>query len=222
MSRRYRASGVSFPDPLMPGSASMPVLPMPNSGLYNFAGPVTMLQRAPESTVQQWRSYQRLSAPHKGPLERGARWRRETKILEQANRREAEMNSTFKPSAVSWAADAQSGHVQSRRNLQRQLREAKDFVGAGQKRAFVPGLVASEDVSHHMADEQRKVATSMLRIQGAIRDCSRARQELVTMQKSMAAVVNDDDQDIDKRKNKRAAGDGFRRALGSQFAMHLR
>jgi hypothetical protein len=130
------------------------------------------------------------------------------------------MNSTFKPSTVSWAADAQSGHVQRRRDLQRQLREAKDFVDIGQKRAFVPGLVASEDVSHHMADEQRKVASSMVRIQGAIRDCSRARQELVTMQKSMAAVVKTQDE-LDERK-KRKACDGLKSALGSQFAIQLR
>lgn len=129
------------------------------------------------------------------------------------------MNSTFKPSTVSWAADAQSGHVQRRRDLQRQLREAKDFVDIGQKRAFVHGLVASEDVSHHMADEQRNVATRVLRIQGALRDCSRARQELVTMQKSMAAVVKTDE--FDDRK-KRKAGDGLKNALGIQFAIQLR
>merc|ERR1712096_346921 len=86
------------------------------------------------------------------------------------------------------------------------------------KRGFVHGLVASEDVSHQWATEQRKIANSMLRIEGAIRDCSRARHELVTMQKKMAAVVGQDEGSELRKKN---VGEGLRAALGKDFAQHM-
>lgn len=193
MMRRYRRSNIVLPNALDPSggsSASMPQLPsLHGRSGHNFAGPAKVLH--PQNTVQKWRSYRKLAEAHKRPLERGARWRSETKILEQANCREADKNSTFRPGAASWAADAHCAHARSRDRLRRQLRDANESLDMREKRGWVPGLVASEDVSHHRADEQRKVASSMLRIEGAIRDCSQRRLELVAMQKSMAAVVYD-------------------------------
>lgn len=199
-------------------SASMPALPSPNGGMQSYAGPGRVLQPVPQTTVQKFQNYRKLARAHRGSLERGPRWRSETKILELANRQEADKNSTFRPDAASWAADAHSAHVHRRRDLQRQLREAKDFIDMREKRGFVPGLVASEDVSHHMASEQRKVASSMLRIEGAIRDCSKARLELVTMQKKMAAAVSEEKEITLKKK----AGGDLRAALGGKMILAAR
>lgn len=127
-------------------------------------------------------------------------------MVELARTDEADAN------LLSWAADSQSAHVLRRRNLRKQLREAKDFIDMSDKRGFVGGPVASEDVTHHWHSDQRKMANCMLRIEGAMRDCSRARQELVTMQKAMAAVVlAKEEEEVAKKKH---AGVGLREALG--------
>jgi len=120
-------------------------------------------------------------------------------------------------SAACWAYEAKFAHGQRRRDLQKQLREAKDFIDMDDKRGFVNGLVAAEDVSHQWATDQRRVANSVLRIEGAIRDCSRSRHELMEMHKKMAAVVSDKEEGELKKKN---VGLDMRAVLGTNFKIH--
>jgi len=182
----------------------------PTSQLYSMPSPSlpsmmselpSILRQAPavsNETTQIWRSYRNLATTggHRGDLQRGPRWRSETRIVELA-RTEKEADANL----LSWAADSQSAHVLRRRDLRRKLREAKDgLCDMSSKRGFVGGhrgetvLVASEDFADHTANEQSKIAKSMDRIAGAIRDCSRSRKELVTMQRTMAAVTVEEEE----------------------------
>lgn len=174
---------------------------VPTGQLPTFPGPAAKLLHPSSDTVQMWRNYRKQATPHRVPLERGPRFRTETCSLEllrmqETNRAPSSMQiappsvSTYSPESVSWAADAQCAHFLRRRNLRAQLREAKDFIDMTEKRGYVPGLVASEDVSQTVANEQRKIKMSMTRIAGAIQDCSRSRHEVMTMQKELAAVVD--------------------------------
>lgn len=152
--------------------------------VYSFPGSAARVLQG--DTVQMWRHYRKQATAHEGRLVRGPRWRNETRIVELAGMREEEAKRDASYRCV--FDDVHTEHIQSRRALQRQLREAKDLIHMDEKRNFVHGLVASEDFSHQMATDQRKMANSKIRIEGAIRDCSRARHELVTMQKTLASV----------------------------------
>jgi len=171
------------------------------SGLSKISRPVPCGE-----TVQMWRKYRKQATGHTGRLERGPRFRSETRIVELARTDQADAN------LLSWAADSQSAHVLRRRTLRKQLREAKDFIHMSEKRGFVGGPVASEDVTEYRASEQRTMNSRMLRIEGAIRDCSRSRQELVTMQKTLAVLVKEEESPSPKLKR---GCTGLREALGS-------
>lgn len=174
-------------------------------------GAFSLLQPGGEAsdTVQMWRNYRKQASAHQDHMARGPRWRSEARYTEVATKAEEASPTPYLPS---WAADAQSAHAKSRRDLRKQLREAKDFIEMGDKRGFVHGLVASEDVPQLLASETRKMANSTHRIEGAIRDCARRRQELVTMQQKMASVVFVSDPGEVKKKK---AGLGLREALGN-------
>lgn len=214
--RGRRACGALAEASRKPSSISTPTLPslaanfvsggskgstlafMPDNEEHNFGAPTKLLHRG-QDTVQMWRNYRKQATAHQGSLSRGPRWRCESRIMELASTTDEADGSSFSNEAVSWAADAQCAHVQRRRDLRKKLREAKDFVAMSEKRGFVTGLVASEEVSDQCASEKLKLANSRVRIECAIRDCSRSRQELVTMQKEMAAVVKDDNFEAKRR-----------------------
>jgi len=181
------------------GSKGSALASMPDSQKLDFLAPTKLLHRG-QDTVQMWRHYRKQATSHQGLLLRGPRWRCESRILELVSTTDEADGSSSIPEAVSWAADAQCAHVQRRRDLRKKLREAKDFVAMSEKRGFVTGLVAPEEVSDQWASEKLKLANSRVRIECAIRDCSRSRQELVTMQKEMAAVVHDDNFEARRRK----------------------
>lgn len=165
-------------------------------------------------TMMQWRTYHKEATAHEGNLDRGPRWKSETRVPELAmmttmQQRETKKESCvcYSPDSLSWAADAHTKRLQSRRDLKKQLREAKDFIDLADKRGFVQGLVARKDAPYHLAAEQRKVTNSMQRIEGAIRDCRTHTCDIHELQRQMAAVVMDRSWEDAKEKYRREVED---------------
>eukprot|EP00930_Biecheleria_cincta_P003321 TRINITY_DN104249_c0_g1_i1.p1 TRINITY_DN104249_c0_g1~~TRINITY_DN104249_c0_g1_i1.p1 ORF type:complete len:365 (-),score=91.53 TRINITY_DN104249_c0_g1_i1:177-1271(-) len=80
-------------------------------------------------------------------------------------------------------------NTQKRRDLRRQFREDRQGISTDQKRELIPGLVAPEEASRHLEMEQRKMEGHRQRIQDAIKGCSKARLDLVEMQRKMAGLA---------------------------------
>eukprot|EP00928_Gymnodinium_smaydae_P080547 TRINITY_DN64223_c0_g1_i1.p1 TRINITY_DN64223_c0_g1~~TRINITY_DN64223_c0_g1_i1.p1 ORF type:complete len:528 (+),score=98.98 TRINITY_DN64223_c0_g1_i1:240-1586(+) len=73
-----------------------------------------------------------------------------------------------------------------RREMKQKLREARCELHMNAKRELVGGLCAPEEATERKEEDDRKVMMRGNRIKGAIRQCSRARMQLVDMQKVMS------------------------------------
>lgn len=83
----------------------------------------------------------------------------------------------------------QSRHAHSHKELRAQLRDARQRSdNAVDKRDLVKGLVAPEAAPDHWAEQMRNVERHGQRIRGAMKDCAKARHELINMQKEMQSI----------------------------------
>lgn len=85
--------------------------------------------------------------------------------------------------------------LRRRRDLRKQFREDRQGIKTEQKRELVQGIQPLESFSGFREQEQRNMEVHRQRIQDAIRGCSRARYNLVEIQKQMADLVADHDEE---------------------------
>eukprot|EP00434_Breviolum_minutum_P018699 symbB.v1.2.016501.t1/scaffold1255.1/size128691/3 len=84
--------------------------------------------------------------------------------------------------------------LRRRRDLRKQFREDRQGIKTEQKRELVQGIQPLESFSGFREQEQRNMEVHRQRIQDAIKGCSRARYNLVEIQKQMADLVADPDE----------------------------
>lgn len=170
--------------------------------LEDLLGYVPLEPQGHPDTRTMWLNYHNKASTHQSRLTRAPRWRalpgRPAMPNDQMPCVDRVLEGVPVRRCTDWAV-AQSAHVQRRRDLRKIIREARDYIQMDEKRELVGGLVAVEERQAYLANEQRKVARSKHRIEGAIRDCSRARQELVGMQRKMVSVASGGDPNDSKR-----------------------
>jgi len=130
------------------------------------------------STRALWGDYARKVSTQLPRLERNPRWKPET----------AAASVDGSGDGDDWEVQ-HSRSTQKRRDLRRQFREDRQGISTDQKRELIPGLVAPGEASRHLEMEQRKMEGHRQRIHEAIKGCSKARLDLVEMQRKMAGLA---------------------------------
>lgn len=130
----------------------------------------SLLARAP-----RWRAVQSdyLFGPSAGPPAAGGSPHSEQRSLA--------------PTPVSADWKDESERVQRRRDLRRQLREAS-YLDMAEKRDLVGGLPSMRDAPKARSKEHERQLNQEVRIKGVMQDCSRARNEIVALQRMMVGV----------------------------------
>eukprot|EP00931_Biecheleriopsis_adriatica_P089645 TRINITY_DN63736_c0_g1_i1.p1 TRINITY_DN63736_c0_g1~~TRINITY_DN63736_c0_g1_i1.p1 ORF type:complete len:502 (+),score=94.35 TRINITY_DN63736_c0_g1_i1:74-1507(+) len=140
-------------------------------------------QRRLVDTHALWNEYSRKSSAQPVTLERQPRWG----PLPTAEHDEP---SSQNDAGMLW--DMQLEAKKRRKDLRKQFREDRQGIKAEQKRELIQGLVPLEETNRHVEQEQRKFEGHRQRIQEAIKGCSKARFDLIEMQRQMA-VLNPED-----------------------------
>lgn len=128
-------------------------------------------------TQALWKAYTKEKSAHSRSLDRGPRWKPNAKS-----------ERPLPPD--SWAEHLEA--VRRRRDLRKQFREDRQGIKAEQKRELILGVSPYESHLGMREQEHRNLEVHRQRIQNAIRGCSRARFNLVEIQKQMAGLVKDD------------------------------
>ncbi|CAE7662969.1 unnamed protein product, partial [Symbiodinium sp. CCMP2456] len=127
-------------------------------------------------TQALWKAYTKEKSAHTRSLDRGPRWKPNAKS-----------ERPLPPD--SWAEHLEA--VRRRRDLRKQFREDRQGIKAEQKRELILGVSPYESHIGMREQEHRNLEVHRQRIQNAIRGCSRARFNLVEIQKQMAGLVKD-------------------------------
>lgn len=130
------------------------------------------------STRALWGDYAHKVSTQRPRLDRNPRWKPET----------AATSGDGSGDGDDWEVHL-ARNTQKRRDLRRQFREDRQGISTDQKRELIPGLVAPEEASRHLELEHRKMEGHRQRIQEAIKGCSKARLDLVEMQRKMAGLA---------------------------------
>jgi len=152
-------------------------------------------------TKTQWFEYHNKTSAMKSRLIRGPAWKeeqatanvlppindQEPKTFGEREQNDAGTNSNNKKQPLNWE-QAECVRRRRRQDLRKQFREARQEMNMREKQDLVGGNACGEDAIEIRENEHRRVERHRQRIEGAIRDCSRSRQQLVDMQKMLSNV----------------------------------